>query len=159
AGETACTGVHGANRLASNSLLEGLVFGARAARAMLGPVAAPAVRADREWRPVPAVPFGADRGALDVAGIRSLLWKGAGMFRTRAGLENALAKLNSASAVAVVDAHASDADEWRRYNLLTVARLIARAALRREESRGGHFRQDFPERDDLHWRVHLTDAK
>jgi succinate dehydrogenase/fumarate reductase flavoprotein subunit len=51
----------------------------------------------------------------------------------------------------------SGADDWRRLNLLTVALLIARAALRREESRGGHFREDFPERDDLHWRVHLVD--
>ena len=50
-----------------------------------------------------------------------------------------------------------DAEDWRRFNLLTVARLIARAALRREESRGGHFREDFPARDDLHWKVHLAD--
>ncbi len=49
--------------------------------------------------------------------------------------------------------------EWRAFNLLTVARLIARAALRREESRGGHFRADFPERDDLHWKVHLVDVR
>ena len=49
-----------------------------------------------------------------------------------------------------------DAADWRRINLLAVARLIARAALRREESRGGHFREDFPARDDLHWKVHLT---
>jgi L-aspartate oxidase len=52
---------------------------------------------------------------------------------------------------------ATDAEAWKRFNLLTVARLIARAALRREESRGGHFREDFPVRDDLHWRVHLVD--
>ena len=51
------------------------------------------------------------------------------------------------------------ADAWRHVNLLAVARLIARAALRREESRGGHFREDFPARDDLHWQVHLIDAQ
>jgi len=51
----------------------------------------------------------------------------------------------------------SVAAEWKRFNLLTVARLIARAALRREESRGGHYREDFPAPDDLHWRVHLVD--
>jgi len=51
----------------------------------------------------------------------------------------------------------AQAEDWKRFNLLTVARLIARAALRREESRGGHFREDFPARDDLHWRVHLVD--
>jgi L-aspartate oxidase len=49
------------------------------------------------------------------------------------------------------------ADGWRRRNLVTVARLIACAAIRREESRGGHFRADFPARDDLHWKVHLVD--
>jgi len=53
----------------------------------------------------------------------------------------------------------STADDWRRFGLLTVALLIARAALRREESRGGHFREDFPARDDLHWQVHLVDQR
>ena len=48
---------------------------------------------------------------------------------------------------------------WRQRNLVTVARLIARAALRREESRGGHFRADFPERDDVHWQVHAVEVK
>jgi L-aspartate oxidase len=52
-----------------------------------------------------------------------------------------------------------DGDAWRHVNLVTVARLIARAALRREESRGGHFREDFPERDDRHWKVHLVDVR
>jgi L-aspartate oxidase len=49
--------------------------------------------------------------------------------------------------------------DWRLFNLITVARLIARAALRREESRGAHFREDFPSRDDLHWKVHLVDVR
>jgi L-aspartate oxidase len=50
-------------------------------------------------------------------------------------------------------------DGWRLRNLVTVARLIARAALRREESRGAHFRADAPERDDIHWKVHVTDRE
>jgi L-aspartate oxidase len=58
----------------------------------------------------------------------------------------------------VADPSAFSADEWRRYNLITVARLVARAALRRQESRGGHYRADFPARDDLHWKVHLCDT-
>ena len=56
-------------------------------------------------------------------------------------------------------ARADDADAWKQFNLVTVARLIAHAALAREESRGAHFRADFPERDDLHWNVHLTDDR
>ena len=59
------------------------------------------------------------------------------------------------------DAHTarSTEDDWRRRNLVTVALLIARAALRREESRGGHFRQDFPARDDDRWRFHVVEAR
>ncbi|MEQ1871742.1 MAG: FAD-binding protein, partial [Vicinamibacterales bacterium] len=160
AGETACTGVHGANRLASNSLLEGLVFGARAARAMLGPIAPAQFHSDRQWRPVPetTADAGGDGGAMGIDAIRDAMWRGAGLFRTRAGLADTLAKLNAAYAAVRIDADTADADAWRRFNLLTVARLISRAALRREESRGGHFRQDFPKRDDLHWQVHLIDA-
>ena len=58
---------------------------------------------------------------------------------------------------ASMPASPATAEEWRQANLVTVARLVARAALRREESRGGHFRADFPERDDLHWKIHVVD--
>ena len=81
------------------------------------------------------------------------MWLHAGLFRTREGLDEAvdvLARVPAPSSPA-------SAEEWRTRNLLTVARLIARAALRREESRGGHFRADFPVRDDIHWQVHLVD--
>ena len=191
AGETACTGVHGANRLASNSLLEGLVFGARAAEAMQQPAAAAPLRADRGWKMAPelrapspepppslggvASSFGeASRVPLvrrslggggspdplqNTEGIRALMWRGAGLFRTREGLTSALEQLdcNYAETRNAVNRGTPSAAEWKRFNLLTVARLIARAALRREESRGGHFREDFPARDDLRWRVHLLD--
>ena len=98
---------------------------------------------------------------MDVPAIRDLMWRGAGLFRTREGLQDALSHLDPAyaSACVQIDSGASDGAQWRRFNLLTVARLIARAALRREESRGGHFRQDFPSRDDLHWKVHVVDRK
>ncbi len=162
AGETACTGVHGANRLASNSLLEGLVFGARAAKAMLGPVTPMLPTSAREWRPIPVVERESvpTTEPLGVGAIRDLMWRGAGLFRTRRGLEDAVVRLDRAYQQTALDMQAHDADvpAWRRFNLMTVARLIARAALRREESRGGHFRQDFPERDDLHWQVHLIDG-
>jgi L-aspartate oxidase len=166
AGETACTGVHGANRLASNSLLEGLVFGARAAEAMQQPAAAAPLSEDRGWKmalgshvpsPEPRVP--SPESLADTDAIRVLMWRAAGLFRTRDGLTTAVAQLdrNYDEARQAMNLGIPNAEECRRFNLLTVARLIARAALRREESRGGHFREDFPARDDLHWKVHLVD--
>ena len=165
AGETACTGVHGANRLASNSLLEGLVFGARAAAAMQEEPRASARKSDRiaardsglgartsSPSPEPR-PSNPDE-------IRDIMWTSAGLFRTREDLEAAVARLDDAYAAARAKAAAgSVADECRILNLTSVARLIARAALRREESRGGHYREDFPARDDLHWQIHLTDQR
>ncbi len=156
AGEVACTGVHGANRLASNSLLEGLVFGARAAIAMQQPPAPGHLKGDRvvargSWLlpPRPAL-AGPPPG---VESIRDLMWRCAGLFRTRADLQAASALLDS------LQEHRFEASpgDARLRNLITVARLIARAALRREESRGGHFRADFPSRDDRAWRIHVVD--
>jgi L-aspartate oxidase len=158
AGEVACTGVHGANRLASNSLLEGLVFGARAGSAMREAPAAAPLGPDRR------VVAGA--GALGSAGrdlvrddVRALIWKDAGLFRTRDGLTRAVSALDAAFLAAGATAARADVPSgWQHLNFVTVARLIARAALRREESRGGHFRADFPERDDRRWRVHLAEV-
>jgi len=77
----------------------------------------------------------------------------------RDSLEAAVARLDAAYAAARATTAAASADECRVLNLTSVARLIARAALRREESRGGHYREDFPARDDLHWQIHLTDQR
>jgi L-aspartate oxidase len=163
AGEVACTGVHGANRLASNSLLEGLVFGARAAIAMQQPLVAAPLKEDRRE---PASRESSATGvhlpaSLDTAGVRDLMWRLAGLFRTRKGLQEAVERLDRVYALERdrVRAKSTDGDAWRHLNLVTVAKLIARAALRREESRGGHFREDFPERDDAHWRVHIVDRR
>ena len=161
AGEVACTRVHGANRLASNSLLEGLVFGARAGQAMPRPL----VSADLP--PPEFRPLGLEgQSALAVSRpseleIRDLMWRFVGLFREREGLCRAVqflepAHLDLQHTLASNDT--MDVDEWRRANLVTVARLIARAALRREESRGAHFRSDFSSRDDLHWKTHVTDS-
>jgi L-aspartate oxidase len=158
AGETACTGVHGANRLASNSLLEGLVFGARAGEAMQQTLAAAVAKPDR----VPAAVTGdaADPEPLDSDGIRDLMWRSAGVFRTRERLSAAVSRLARAYAAAQLDVaqRPHHSETRRRLNLATVSLLVARAALRREESRGGHFRADFPDRDDLHWKVHVVEA-
>ncbi len=163
AGEVACTGVHGANRLASNSLLEGLVFGARAAAAMQDKPQAASLKPDRVGasglglaatshdlrQPAPSPE------PLTATEIRDLMWRRAGLFRDRAGLEEAVAKLEAASAVVQPDT--PHGRSLRR--LTTVSRLIAGAALRREESRGAHFRADCPKRDDAHWKVHVVDKR
>ena len=153
AGEAACTGVHGANRLASNSLLEGLVFGGRAGAAMAGqkdddwPVARPAL-----WRGTGAT--GPGSPSITESELRELMWTHAGVFRDRAGLAAARDRLDAAWRAIDEPGEARSAvtaDGWRLTSLLTVGRLVVRAALRREESRGAHSRTDFPERDDLHW--------
>ena len=90
-----------------------------------------------------------------------MMWRFAGLFRTRAGLQEAVGQLDRVYAIERerVRAKSTDGDAWRHLNLVTVAKLIARAALRREESRGGHFREDFPQRDDRHWLVHVVDRR
>jgi L-aspartate oxidase len=157
AGEAACTGLHGANRLASNSLLEGLVFGARAAEAMRASPVSPSLPATADE----PVEDGRAGGALpDSIAIRDLMWRHAGLVRTADGLRTALPQLAAWRAAAAARVAGAPADrECRRVaSLATVGLLIARAALRREETRGGHFRADFPDRDDIHFQRHFADA-
>ncbi len=171
AGEVACTRVHGANRLASNSLLEGLVFGARAGRAMAGPIRdaelPPPIFRQSDTETGSGGVFGSMHGKplptpLNEQDIRQLMWKSVGLFRERASLRDAFSLLHEQQA-ALDDRLAARAvlghEEWRRASLVTVACLIARAALRREESRGGHFRTDCPARDDLKWKIHISDIQ
>jgi L-aspartate oxidase len=171
AGEVACTRVHGANRLASNSLLEGLVFGARAGRAMVGPprdaeLPPPVFRdkeadpflgdADRPGRTKGPTPF----SEMNEADIRALMWQSVGLFRERSSLRDACNLLHEQQAALderLAARSALDHAGWRRASLVTVASLVARAALGREESRGGHFRTDFPAHDDLKWKIHISD--
>jgi L-aspartate oxidase len=134
AGEAACAGVHGANRLASNSLLEGLVFGARAGRAMRESAAAgPAgdAPATLDWP-----------GGLPRQEIQRIAWDRCGIVRDGDGLRAACAALETAGPLPSV--FTPERAEAR--NMQQVALLIARAALAREESRGAHFRSDFPEK-------------
>jgi L-aspartate oxidase len=152
AGEVACTGVHGANRLASNSLLEGLVFGARAAEAMV---------ADARPAPPdapPPVPGGPDAGgaASGLAQARETLrrraWESLGLSREAAGLSGFLGFLEGTHARLPAYAASRAAAELR--NLAEVAAAMARSALFREESRGGHYRSDFPATDDRRFHGH-----
>jgi L-aspartate oxidase len=155
AGEVACTGVHGANRLASNSLLEGLVFGARAGRAMVRQGANASPGSSGSKRSAGAKISGSGLAPdWSVPAIQALMWRHAGLFRDGAGLEAALGELEPAWRALnarLADGDQLDAAGWQAASILTTARLIARAALRREESRGAHYRADFPERDDIHW--------
>lgn len=145
AGEVACTGVHGANRLASNSLLEGLVFGARAGAA---------VREDS--LPLPrnteaeAAEFDLSQWRLDPrtkSRVQELMWWKVGLIRRAEDLKVAVEELTRMCEENV---------NARTRNFATLARLMAEAALWREESRGGHYREDFPQRDDELWHVHSS---
>jgi L-aspartate oxidase len=155
AGEVACTGVHGANRLASNSLLEGLVFGARAGSAAARDCAGVRVQAATD---VNSEEGGAheDAARTNAAAlavrkrVRRLMWERVGILRSRASLQRALAEFGQIERAPLRPAPR---------NFLTVATLVARAALWREESRGGHYRVDFPARDDEHWRAHSVIQK
>jgi L-aspartate oxidase len=151
AGEVACTGVHGANRLASNSLLEGLVFGARAGRAAFVEFANEEIsRGAKSNEDLMKSALEAYSGEIAVAvrkRVRRLMWERVGIIRSRESLERALREFEQ-----IAQAKLRAASK----NFLTVATLIARAALFREESRGGHFRRDFPRTDDAHWHVHTV---
>jgi L-aspartate oxidase len=157
AGEVACTGVHGANRLASNSLLEGLVFGARSARAMTTSISDAELSPSEvvTWRVEASCESNCDVPEVDV--VRDLMWRWCGLLRDGGGLQQAVTQLDAWRA-AIGAARTPDDEEFTRArSIVTVGLMMARAALRREESRGGHFRSDFPNRDDIKWRKHVAD--
>ncbi len=160
-GEAGCSGLHGANRLASNSLLEGLAFGARA-----GVDAARQVKGDQtpfphhlEHRIAPS-----NRTELDLtdvkSSLRSVMWRNVAIERTEERLTETREIIGFWSRY-VMDKTFTAADiegavaGWELQNMLTVCFLIATAAYTRTESRGAHYRVDFPEKDDEHWRIHL----
>lgn len=144
-GEVACTGVHGANRLASNSLLEGLVFSRRIAE-----------RIAREQHPVRDVVSREHRdGLMSNAARRSLqalMDANAGVLRSEVSLLDAQRALEELYA-----AHPGEpcTEDWETTNLYTLARVLIQHALIRTESRGSHWREDAPDLDDVHWRLHL----
>jgi L-aspartate oxidase len=151
AGEAAATGVHGANRLASNSLLEGLVYGARAGKAMReelkqAPKSAIAPKkAASQNGPV-------DAGVEEVIGqIQDIMWKDAGIVRTRAGMQDAIKALE---ALAPRVGHPRTRRSYEAANLHLAGLLVVRSALAREESRGAHYRTDYPTHDDKKFLKH-----
>ncbi|MCF3175483.1 L-aspartate oxidase [Streptomyces sioyaensis] len=164
-GEVACTGVHGANRLASNSLLEGLVFAERIA-ADIAARPAPEPAAARAAGPAPA---SAPRTPLPLlapearGAVQRIMTAGAGVLRSAESLARAAAELESirreaaeaSAAPATHKAPEPGVEAWEATNLLCVARVLVAAAQRRTETRGCHWREDHPERDDASWRRHF----
>ncbi len=148
-GEIACTGVHGANRLASNSLLECVVFGSRLAEFIIEnglPTSSGAhITPD----------IGSPKLSTDLREVREklreVMWDEVGIIRSEEGLKRALAKFEELRERAEEEKPPS----WELKNMLTVSELVARAALSRTESRGAHHRVDYPERDDTNWLRHI----
>lgn len=147
AGEVTCTGVHGANRLASNSLLEGLVFGARAGEAALSDSSKSQVSSHRsktEKRETLDIRHGTALSTAVKKRVKRIMWERVGILRDRATLVRASSEFDQIAA-----ANLSPSSR----NFVTLAQLVTRAALWREESRGGHYRTDFPEQKE-NWRTH-----
>ncbi len=151
AGEVACTGVHGANRLASNSLLEGLVYGARAARAIREE--AEPIRHGSD--PVPARIQSSNGSATEIEGfirqVQSLMWQDVGVVRDGNSLRQVVAEL------ARLQQHAPQPGSRlarEAANIVETGLLIARSALAREESRGAHYRVDFPLKNEARFHKH-----
>jgi L-aspartate oxidase len=144
-GEVACTGVHGANRLASNSLLEGLVFAARIAQALerdLPPQGEPALSQDEPVLLDPAI-----RGELG-----RTMTAGAGVLRSSSSLSETAEQLGR---LATRTSAAPGPEAWEATDLHQVATALAAAAMQREETRGAHWREDHPEASDA-WLGHLV---
>ena len=157
AGEVTSSGLHGANRLASNSLLEGLVYGARAGRA----ASAAAAEMPDDYHAIPLTNPAVETPSelLDLADIRnslkSLMWRSAGVWRDADLLREALSQTDQWSRY-VLNRQLADPAGWELQNLLVVARAVITAALSRTESRGVHLRTDFPDQDDAQWQRHIS---
>jgi L-aspartate oxidase len=157
AGEVTSSGLHGANRLASNSLLEGLVYGAYAGAG----ASQQALTMTDDFRALPLENPAVEAvdEALDLADIRNslkaLMWRAAGVRRSGEMLRDAQQQVQQWQRY-VLSRQFDDPDGWELQNMLTICGVVIEAALAREESRGTHQRIDFPATDDAHWNRHLT---
>jgi len=151
-GEASSTGVHGANRLASNSLSEAIVFGRRIAERIAGlpPLAKePSFHVELGRTEPLQQPVIEKRLKL-----QKLMLRHAGLVRSEKGLKKGLEELRKASSI--FHAKLTGREQYEYANMLTLGLLTTLSALRREESRGAHYREDFPERDDIVWRKHIV---
>jgi L-aspartate oxidase len=157
AGEVTSSGLHGANRLASNSLLEGLVYGAHTGEG----ASRTAAQTTDDFHALPLENIRAEDSIepLDLADIRnslkSLTWRAAGVRRSGGQLAEAAEDVDRWCSY-VLPRQFNEPGGWELQNMLTVARLMIRGALTREETRGVHVRTDFPQTDNQNWRRHLT---
>lgn len=156
-GETACTGLHGANRLGSNSLLECLVYGRRAGREA-------SISLKRRRGRVESYPLKGSVEAERLRGLnledirdslKSLMWRCAGVERDEKHLKEAEDTLSQWWEY-VMDKEFHSPEGWELQNMLLLSSLIIRAAQERKESRGAHYRKDYPKRDDQNWKRHIT---
>lgn len=155
-GEVSCTGVHGANRLASNSLAEALVFGRRIADKIINLQPLP--------KEVPAVSYSlmrqqtmsTDNVMEKRLRLQKVMLRHVGIKRNEKGLVKAVKELERYARA--FRYKMETIEEFEYLNLLTCGVLVANAALLREESRGGHYREDFPRRDDLVWKKHIVQS-
>jgi len=169
AGEVACTGVHGANRLASNSLLEALVFGDGVARSVsdaLARLPRPSAAVELPWSAAVSDPASEGDAIRATSVVRGTMWDHVGLVRDEAGLRRALGALEDVASDLGVHARGGVPVYSREQvrapravleaqSLLVVGRLVATAALARPESRGAHYRTDRP-RTDVAWRLRLV---
>jgi L-aspartate oxidase len=144
-GEAACSGVHGANRLASNSLLEGLVFSRRIAEVVPDELRAWADPVE-DTRTAGLVPADVRRE------VQAVMTSRVGVLRSASGMKEALAELDGIAAPPRAEV---DTDAWETTNVLTLSAALATAAGLREETRGSHWREDFPDRDDARMSGHF----
>ena len=151
AGEVACTGVHGANRLASNSLLEGLVYGARAAQSMRERLGTRAGHRAAASALVPVVSGNGQGAEVEkfIKKVQAMMWDRVGIVRERKVLQQAVEELR-----ALQPSSGGDRRSLEAANILAAGLLIARSALARVESRGAHYRLDCPLKDDVKFRKH-----
>lgn len=153
-GEAACNGIHGANRLASNSLLEGLVFGKRialeASRRVLN-------KQEKKFKSLPVIKHECactetlkDAGALKLS-LRKLMTRNVGIIRDEKKLQEALQRIHEMQDQIKGKAY-TDIEQWELANMLTLSELVVKSALMRKESRGAHYRTDYPQTDDINWK-------
>ena len=154
-GESACNGIHGANRLASNSLLEGLVFGYK-----IGKQINSFLEEAKTEKVQLNINYSTDRKKKDIdasiliSEIQQEMTENVGIIRNKEGLMQALKKINSYAEL-LEDAKCETLKEFELQNIVLISRLVIESALEREESRGAHYRSDFNKTDDVNWKKNI----